>query len=219
MVIKLWNQEMPKSFEELGELLSDKARDYGGLALDNINDNNTFYATQHGLIHSLFREAAGVRHSCNRESFIAYVDNWSQEILSEMLAYKKVGATRLFEDAVLTFQCLSFVLSCAKSVPIAGTNETINIDPSDKLTRDNVVDRLKTFIKDKHPTLDTMMKLSFYLDFAISTKDLTLINAVHNQITYYYLDAFQNPFLELPENCNEYTAQRKVKTWQTLDNR
>lgn len=70
------------------------------------------------------------------------------------------------------------------------TGETVELDESKRLTRENVVEQLQKAIISKEPTLTTMMELSFHLDFAISTKDVELIKQVHNVITGYYLDAF-----------------------------
>ena len=61
----------------------------------------------------------------------------------------------------------------------------------DKLSSDNVLSVMEEKLKNAPPTLDTMMWLSYFLDFAISTKDIKLIDKVHDRTDEYYLDNFQ----------------------------
>lgn len=60
----------------------------------------------------------------------------------------------------------------------------------DKLRSDNVLSVMEEKLKNAPPTLDTMMWLSYFLDFAISTKDIELIDKVHDRTDEYYLDNF-----------------------------
>ena len=60
----------------------------------------------------------------------------------------------------------------------------------DKLSSDNVLSVMEEKLKNAPPTLDTMMWLSYFLDFAISTKDIELIDRVHDRTDEYYLDNF-----------------------------
>lgn len=59
-----------------------------------------------------------------------------------------------------------------------------------KLTPENVLAAMDEKLKDTTPNLKTMMWLSFFLDYAISTGDLELIDKVHNRTDKYYLDNF-----------------------------
>ena len=68
------------------------------------------------------------------------------------------------------------------------TKETVEYNPKNKLTKENVLNRLNGELKTGSLTSDFLMKLSFYMGFAISTKDLSLIKQVHDRITYYFLD-------------------------------
>ena len=60
-----------------------------------------------------------------------------------------------------------------------------------KLTPENVLTSFDEAVEGQPPNYDTMMTLSFYMDYAISTKDLEIIKAIHNRITYYILEFFK----------------------------
>lgn len=65
-----------------------------------------------------------------------------------------------------------------------------NCKPEQKLTKENIFSVMDEKLKDKKPCLDTMLLLSFYLDFSISTGDLELIDKVHDRIDRYYFENF-----------------------------
>ena len=57
-----------------------------------------------------------------------------------------------------------------------------------KLTPENVIVHLDEYWeRRKELTVETAIDLSFYMDYAISTKDIVLIKAVHNRIIYHLL--------------------------------
>ena len=57
-----------------------------------------------------------------------------------------------------------------------------------KLTPENVIVQLDEYWeRRKELTVETAIDLSFYMDYAISTKDIVLIKAVHNRIIYHLL--------------------------------
>lgn len=60
----------------------------------------------------------------------------------------------------------------------------------DKLSKDNVLSVMEKKLKNAPPMLDTMLWLSYFLDFAISTKDIELIDKVHDRTDEYYFDNF-----------------------------
>lgn len=68
------------------------------------------------------------------------------------------------------------------------TGKTLEINPENKLTKENVLTKLEKVFEKPSLTSDFLMTLSFYMDFAISTKDLEVIKKVHNRITVYFLD-------------------------------
>lgn len=57
-----------------------------------------------------------------------------------------------------------------------------------KLTKENVMEQLEKKFENAALNSDFLMTLSFYMDFAISTKDIALIQKVHDRITYWFLD-------------------------------
>ena len=63
-----------------------------------------------------------------------------------------------------------------------------------KLTPKNVLTSFDEAVTGQPPNYDTMMTLSFYMDYAISTKDLEIIKAIHNRITSYFLDAYKRSY-------------------------
>lgn len=62
------------------------------------------------------------------------------------------------------------------------------------LTPENVLECFDRAVAGKPPNYETMMTLSFYMDYAISTKDLGIIDAIHNRITSYFLDAYKRSY-------------------------
>ena len=68
------------------------------------------------------------------------------------------------------------------------TGERVEITPQNKLTKENVMQKLEAVFEKQLINSDFLMTLSFYMDFAISTKDIELIKKVHNRITSYCLD-------------------------------
>ena len=68
------------------------------------------------------------------------------------------------------------------------TGEKIEINPQNKLTKENVMEKLEAVFEKPSLNSNFLMTLSFYMDFAISTKDIELIKKVHNRITCYCLD-------------------------------
>lgn len=71
-------------------------------------------------------------------------------------------------------------------------NQSSNIDA--ELTPENVLECFDKAVEGQPPNYDTMMTLSFYMDYAISTKDLGIINAIHLRITGYFLDAYKRSY-------------------------
>lgn len=58
------------------------------------------------------------------------------------------------------------------------------------LTPQNVLQLMKEDLQGRKPNRETMLCLSFYMDFAISTESIALIEQVQNQIDSYYLHNF-----------------------------
>ena len=75
------------------------------------------------------------------------------------------------------------------------TNEIVAYDPKDKLTKENVMERLEMEFEKAALTADFLMTLSFYMDFAISTKYIALIDQVHNRIKLYVLARYGDSLL------------------------
>jgi len=72
----------------------------------------------------------------------------------------------------------------------AVTGQKIFLSRKDVLTVCNVVSKLKKYLeslKDKKFDGEIAMTLSFYMDYAISTKDIDIIYNVHDEITCYFL--------------------------------
>lgn len=72
----------------------------------------------------------------------------------------------------------------------AVTGEKFLRQSQNRLTPENVLLVMDEKLKDKKPCLDTMVWLSYFLEFAISTKNLMLIDKVHSRIDRYYFDNF-----------------------------
>lgn len=70
----------------------------------------------------------------------------------------------------------------------AVSGEKVIFDTERRLTKENVVQYINDYVKDKTLSGDLLMRLSFCMEFAISTKDLDCIKAVHKAITFYFLD-------------------------------
>jgi len=70
----------------------------------------------------------------------------------------------------------------------AQTGEKYMWDEELTLRPDNVIARLNEDLVGKQLNGETAMMLSFYMEFAISTKDLEVIRKVHDKITCYFLD-------------------------------
>ena len=58
------------------------------------------------------------------------------------------------------------------------------------LTPDNLMDEMDNRLSTALPSRDTMMWLSFYLDYAISAGEVYLVEMVHDRTDKYYLDNF-----------------------------
>lgn len=59
-----------------------------------------------------------------------------------------------------------------------------------KLTSENVIAVMDEKLNNALPSLDTMIWLSYFLDFAISTEDIEVIRQVHDRTDKYYFDNF-----------------------------
>ncbi len=55
------------------------------------------------------------------------------------------------------------------------------------LTKENVIGLMRKRLKGKPLSFESVMDISFYMDFAIGTEDIALINAVHLEATSYCL--------------------------------
>ena len=55
------------------------------------------------------------------------------------------------------------------------------------LTKENVVELMRKHLKGAALCYETLMDISFYMDFAIGTKDIALIEKVHFEATSYCL--------------------------------
>ena len=69
----------------------------------------------------------------------------------------------------------------------AVSGEKVLLDLDKRLTPENVVAQVIDFMKGKELTPDFMIGLSFYMDYAISTKDITIIKRVHDAIVGFYI--------------------------------
>lgn len=72
----------------------------------------------------------------------------------------------------------------------AVTGEKTMLDIDNRLTPENCIQSMKNALLGRKPNLETMMKLSFFLDYAISTKNIALISAVHDLTDRFYLSNF-----------------------------
>lgn len=75
-------------------------------------------------------------------------------------------------------------------VTILPSGKKVELDPNRILTKENVISDMEIALKDKGIDYDTLMTLSFYMDFAISTKDIAVIDRVHNRIIYHILKGY-----------------------------
>lgn len=73
-------------------------------------------------------------------------------------------------------------------VTILPSGKEVELDPNRILTKENVISDMDIELKGKGIDYDTLMTLSFYMEFAISTKDISVIERVHNKITYHILE-------------------------------
>lgn len=80
------------------------------------------------------------------------------------------------------------------------------------LTRENVIESFDGAVKGKAPDFDTMITLSFYMDYAISTKDLEIIDAIHNRITSYFLEAYSRSYKTLEKKETAKALQKAAAT-------
>ncbi len=76
-------------------------------------------------------------------------------------------------------------------VTILPSGKKVELDPNRILTKENVISDMEIALKDKGIDYETLMTLSFYMDFAISTKDIAVIDRVHNRITCHILKGYQ----------------------------
>lgn len=67
------------------------------------------------------------------------------------------------------------------------SGEKVLLDLEKRLSPENVVAQVTNFMKGKELTPDFMIGLSFYMDYAISTKDITIIKKVHDAIVNFYI--------------------------------
>lgn len=74
----------------------------------------------------------------------------------------------------------------------AVSGEKILLDLDKRLSPENVVAQVTNFMKGKELTPDFMIGLSFYIDYALSTRDITVIEKVHDAIVDFYIVQTKN---------------------------
>ncbi len=77
----------------------------------------------------------------------------------------------------------------AKCVEVtdAVSGEKVLLDLDKRLSPENVVAQVTDFMTGKDLTPDFMIGLSFYMDYAIATKDMAIIEKVHDAIVGFYI--------------------------------
>lgn len=75
-------------------------------------------------------------------------------------------------------------------ITILPSGEEHEVDPNRILTKENVISDMEIALKGKGIDYDILMTLSFYMEFAISTKDIAVIDRVHNRIIYHILKGY-----------------------------
>lgn len=60
----------------------------------------------------------------------------------------------------------------------------------ENLTASDILNEMNARLNGASPTLNTMLWLSYFLDLALCTGDLSIVEKVNNRIERYYLENF-----------------------------
>lgn len=75
-------------------------------------------------------------------------------------------------------------------VTILPKGEEIDLDENRILTKENVISDMELELKGRVIDYDTLMILSCYMEFAISTGDLTVMQSVHDKTDSFIMDFY-----------------------------
>ncbi len=75
-------------------------------------------------------------------------------------------------------------------ITVQPSGKKVLLKKSNTLTKENVMDKMNEALINKKICLKTMLCLSLFMDFAISTKDLEVIDKVYQRIDQFYFEKF-----------------------------